>query len=545
MRWFGRNRGANKGSVSDKGTAGDKGSVTDNGKGSVTFAVDAVSVVSDRLATQTLGDRVGTALAVGGDIERRLILTDGIHPLLGAVHVAFATHRPLVLSPDAVWLTIAQGVAQHVRLHAEKLRPRLVRHAGKKELSVVWDGPMPEDPSSWARIVGWFRDAVASQVGDGRARLFECDFSTTTDVERVASQVVLMDAYSPFFEYVMTCICGIPEITLLGTVADWRRIRERVEVIAELDLKVWARSLAPICDELVRAAEGKPDQAFWRWMYKPKDAYGGEVITGWITRLYPYVKGEGRWDVPNPMLELAFKEPHAARGEPFPMGLRTDSVFPGRSNATVTVRDKARGQSVDVVIEAGLWGVEQDERGRLAPIAAWAVRRPEARVPNLQHEIIPQIVDQHHAVKTSRNDASNRRTPPWARVPEIDDSLKEMTLFPQSRPWRLLPPEERRRIARAADTLMNRDVTVFLDLPDGTYLATLWSRRGTTYVRGQTSALEKVESASEPVSTKESLHELTVVGTSLAAILASALASDGEPRLPEIARLDEWLADEL
>ncbi|WP_272427393.1 DUF4419 domain-containing protein [Polyangium jinanense] len=33
------------------------------------------------------------------------------HALLGAVHLAFAQHRPLVLSPDAVWLTIAQGVA--------------------------------------------------------------------------------------------------------------------------------------------------------------------------------------------------------------------------------------------------------------------------------------------------------------------------------------------------------------------------------------------------------------------------------------------------
>ncbi|MEV4138816.1 DUF4419 domain-containing protein [Dactylosporangium sp. NPDC049742] len=29
----------------------------------------------------------------------------------------------MVLSPDAVWLSIAHGVAQHVRLHAEQLRP--------------------------------------------------------------------------------------------------------------------------------------------------------------------------------------------------------------------------------------------------------------------------------------------------------------------------------------------------------------------------------------------------------------------------------------
>ncbi|MGI5501316.1 DUF4419 domain-containing protein [Lentzea sp. CA-135723] len=28
---------------------------------------------------------------------------------------AFAEHRPLVLSPDAVWLTITRGIAQRVR----------------------------------------------------------------------------------------------------------------------------------------------------------------------------------------------------------------------------------------------------------------------------------------------------------------------------------------------------------------------------------------------------------------------------------------------
>ena len=82
---------------------------------------------------------------------------------MAAVALAFAQHRPLVLSPDAVWLTIAQGVAQHVRLHAE-----------------------------------------ACGRTDGRARLFECDFSTTTDVDRLASQIIMLDVYSPYFSYWMT-----------------------------------------------------------------------------------------------------------------------------------------------------------------------------------------------------------------------------------------------------------------------------------------------------------------------------------------------------
>ena len=60
----------------------------------------------------------------------------GEHGLVNAVHLAFSQHRPLVLTPDAVWLTLAQGFAQHINNHAEALRSRFVGHKGKIELRV-------------------------------------------------------------------------------------------------------------------------------------------------------------------------------------------------------------------------------------------------------------------------------------------------------------------------------------------------------------------------------------------------------------------------
>src|SRR5690349_14786617 len=42
------------------------------------------------------------------------------------VDAAFALHYPLVLSPDDVWLCLAQGFARHVNENAEKLRERFV-----------------------------------------------------------------------------------------------------------------------------------------------------------------------------------------------------------------------------------------------------------------------------------------------------------------------------------------------------------------------------------------------------------------------------------
>jgi hypothetical protein len=279
----------------------------------VTFPVDDVTPASAPLPVRPLGGLFPDALAVGGDPALPVLDPDGVHPLLSAVAWACADHRPLVLSPDAVWLTIAHGVAQHVRLHAEELRPRLVRHTGRKRLTVTVDGAMPYDAAWWAQTTESFAKLLAAELDD--ADLFECDFSTSTEVERTAGRVVLLDVYSPYFSLWLESICGIPCVTLTGTVEDWRRIRTRVDAIAGFGLETWCRSLAPIADEFVRAAAGDPDPEFWRRIYNPTDAYGGEVITGWAARFYPYLKGT-TVDVPNTLLELPIGEPRDVSVDP-------------------------------------------------------------------------------------------------------------------------------------------------------------------------------------------------------------------------------------
>jgi hypothetical protein len=76
----------------------------------ITFPVDDVTPAGSPLPTHALAEVVGAHMALGAP-ARAVIETPAIHPLLAAVHVAFAEHRPLVLSPDTIWLTIAQGTA--------------------------------------------------------------------------------------------------------------------------------------------------------------------------------------------------------------------------------------------------------------------------------------------------------------------------------------------------------------------------------------------------------------------------------------------------
>src|SRR6185503_3321066 len=124
----------------------------------------------------------------------------------------------------------------HIGQHAEALRSRLVRHEGKVKLTVRRDDFMKGSRANdWPGMFAELSDRIAEHVGK-RRDLVVADFSTTGPVERAASQVVLFDAFKSYFNYSLVTRCGIPEVTLLGTVADWRSIRTRAAALAEFDL---------------------------------------------------------------------------------------------------------------------------------------------------------------------------------------------------------------------------------------------------------------------------------------------------------------------
>ncbi|MDB5350128.1 MAG: hypothetical protein JWN86_1375 [Planctomycetota bacterium] len=220
----------------------------------------------------------------------RLLGGVAFHPVVAAVHRAFLDHRPLILSPDTLWLMIAQAVANHVNAHAEELRPRLVRHPGRLTIDVRRDDFVkgsPENP--WPEVFAEFSKKVRDHVGPA-IDLFVPTFSTTGPVERAASEVVLLDAMRSYFDYALHTLCGIPAIALEGTTEDWQSLAGRAEAFAEFGLARWIEFLRPILRQFVRASRGDVDVAFWRSLYKINNQSGGPVITGWITAFFPYLK---------------------------------------------------------------------------------------------------------------------------------------------------------------------------------------------------------------------------------------------------------------
>src|SRR5262249_35252900 len=107
-----------------------------------------------------------------------------------------------------------------------------------------------------------------------------CDFSTTGPTQRAASEVVLMDCVQSYFSYEFHTLCGIPEITLEGTVQDWQKIHQRVEQLEHFNFKWWTDDVRQITKEFVSAAQGHPDQSFWRAIYKQQHTSGGPYTNG-------------------------------------------------------------------------------------------------------------------------------------------------------------------------------------------------------------------------------------------------------------------------
>ncbi|MFO0949870.1 MAG: DUF4419 domain-containing protein [Isosphaeraceae bacterium] len=229
----------------------------------------------------------------------RLVADVVYHPFLAAVDKAFARHHPLCLSPDAVWLVICQGVANHVNAFAERLRHRFVSHEGRRTIEVRRDDFVkgsPENP--WAEVIEEITGHVRRQVGPA-ADLFIPDFSTTGPVERVAAGVTLLEGVQAYYQFVVRVRCGIPSITLEGTTDDWEALADRAKAFAAFGMERWVEILRRILHQFARAAAGDVDTHFWRSIYRLNHECGGSIITGWVRAFFPYLKDlkTGRADV--------------------------------------------------------------------------------------------------------------------------------------------------------------------------------------------------------------------------------------------------------
>lgn len=288
-------------------------------EGSITFVVDENLPAPTghlnlqdgaQIANRRVGDGKERKTIVATSFDDAQLYHTGDNAMFSMLMKAYAEHRPLVLSPDDVWLCISQGFAQHVNQNAEALRDKLVFHDDKITLSVETSQPLLGKgdadadttnltPIDWPKIFDGF---VAQMKANTKGNIVDnmcANFTTTTVDSHIASQITLMNAMQPYFNYeVFRVACGIPYITLKGTPEDWQKVLDKARSLEQYDLKWWTDRLCPVLEEFVKTAQGKPDHQFWRCMMTQieidKIRGGGcsnvmpTLFDGWFLALFPY-----------------------------------------------------------------------------------------------------------------------------------------------------------------------------------------------------------------------------------------------------------------
>lgn len=223
------------------------------------------------------------------------LVSTSVHPFVATLSLAYAEHRPVVISPDMIWLMIAQGVSLHINQNSEEMRELFVDFEGKENLNVRRDdfiiGTRLND---WEGAIIGLRGNMGIYTGHEWTELMSPTFSTTTSIEQAAFDITLMDAMKEYFSYSVTIMCGIPEITLEGTPEDWQEIERRVKEFKKYGLDWWIADLEPVLHQFVEASEGNVKKKFWSEIFQVESYPSGcttvDYVSGWVTKFFPYVK---------------------------------------------------------------------------------------------------------------------------------------------------------------------------------------------------------------------------------------------------------------
>ncbi|OXA62318.1 hypothetical protein Fcan01_00240 [Folsomia candida] len=199
------------------------------------------------------------------------------------VLTCYNRHHNLVLRPDDIWTALIIQFSFYISQSAETFRRKFVNFEGKRELVVHMGGNLRT--ASYDLFVKLMSEKIDENLVDPSVKAWALpSFSTTTQDDLVARGVVFMATMKKYFDNKFCMCCGIPNVTLEGTVNDWENILKRLDKLKEYELTWWFDMLAPILEQFILAKMGKPDVEFWQKICnRHAGGSGPSYLSGWIT----------------------------------------------------------------------------------------------------------------------------------------------------------------------------------------------------------------------------------------------------------------------
>ena len=221
--------------------------------------------------------------------------------LVSVVLRAYNKHHNLILRPDDIWQAVLNQFSLYLTANAEKLRTKVVDFKGQKTLVVKAYGNLFN--ADFGKLASRMVDEqIASNIKDADVvNWLLPSFTTTTPNDRIAASVSVMSAMQKYFKYCFELCCGIPSVTLLGSVEDWVELRSKFDVLLQFEvdgqtyMRDWHKWLSLIGDNLIQSAKGDADVEFWDRVASNLGGGSGPCyISGWIGA-FAVFSDEGLW----------------------------------------------------------------------------------------------------------------------------------------------------------------------------------------------------------------------------------------------------------
>jgi len=298
--------------------------------------------------------------------------------LFQAAHEAFAGHHALALRPEVLMQIVLSQVAEVVKQNPEEYRSFFTTSTTEKQtIQIRHDGLSRGNPNSpWHEAIEQFYPALQGSVPSPILETMMCAFSTDTMEAELARLITFMDAASPYYDYRVMTMCGIPRVRLLGEVVDWTKLALTVQNLSRFfggKLGSYFDVLIPVTTKLAeQAACEAQDDEFWGSIYKFRSMSGGDTMNGWLTSFVNYIQNDEENIVQKPDDAFDWK----AEGSDWHLpGIPHNSV-PSLVSSVPFVWDYL-GKEIKMAFLGGVLGID-DLDGCLCPSLSYAVVEPSS-----------------------------------------------------------------------------------------------------------------------------------------------------------------------
>jgi ubiquitin-protein ligase len=296
-------------------------------------------------------------------------------PVLYGFYTAHASHYPIRIKPDDIWLLIIQAFVNHVNLYSERLRHLFVNFDGKQQLLIEY--PLSDISQFDKKTLEDFSEEIVKKitnfVGEGLIDILSPNFTTTTHDSEIVCKISIMGAFKKYFDYTMRVYgCGVPYIVLEGTAEDYRKIIDKAKSLKKYELDWYIDRILPHLEKMVEAKEGKMDKEYFKNMIQKSELvdikrgasgykigeYKVDALSGWFLNFFSHIESNDGIEI------YEFNE---------------DSIkikdFKRLTNQLIKVpfklKDDVHNKVYDMNFKVGFVGCDQNDNKEVFPVQGW------------------------------------------------------------------------------------------------------------------------------------------------------------------------------